>query len=91
MTNIDPTKVAGPNNDGSKSLARESKLGHAVTIVAAAAAFGVVDALGGLDLSSLPGWAVATATAGVSTLCGLLTSWAAKNRTRMTASAPRPF
>jgi hypothetical protein len=77
----DPT-TAGPNLDGSKSLARESKLGHAVTIVASAAAFGVVDALGGLDLSALPGWAVATATAGVATLCGLLTSWATRNRAK---------
>ena len=75
-------ETAGPNHDGSHSLARESKLGQTVTGVLSILALGAAGWLGDLDLSTLPGWAVATATVAVSTAVGTLTAWATKNRPR---------
>jgi hypothetical protein len=72
---------AGPNGDGSKSLTRESKLGHLVQLVLSAVALAGAGWLTDVDLSTLPGWAVATATVAAATVAGVLTSWAAKNRT----------
>jgi hypothetical protein len=80
MSNVNPAETAGPNRDGSKSLASESKAGLAVTLVLTSLAQGAIGYLTELDLSTLPGWAVATATAGVATLAGFLTAYVKRNR-----------
>lgn len=71
---------AGPNNDGSKSLAKESKAGLVVTFVLFAAGQGLVDALTKVDLNGQTGWWVSLANAGIATAVGLLTAWLKKNR-----------
>jgi len=80
MSDNNPATTAGPNRDGSKSLAKESKAGLAVTLVLTSLAQGAIGYLTELDLSTLPGWAVATATAAGATVVGLLTSYVKKNR-----------
>lgn len=76
---------SGPNGDGSQSLTRESKLGHLVQLIVSAVALAVAGWLTDVDLSTLPGWAVATATVAAATVAGVLTSWATKNRTSLTS------
>lgn len=71
---------AGPNHDGSKSLAKESKAGLAVTFLLFAAAQGLVDALTKVDLNGQTGWWVSLANAGVATAIGAVTAWLKKNR-----------
>lgn len=73
-------ETSGPNGDGSQSLTRESKWGHLVQLILSAVALAAAGWLTDVDLSTLPGWLVATATVAASTLAGLLTSWATKNR-----------
>lgn len=73
-------QTAGPNRDGSKSLAKESRVGIATTVVLTVLAQGAIGWLGDLDLSTLPGWAVSTATAGVAAVIGLLTAYLKRNR-----------
>lgn len=80
MTDTNPADTAGPNNDGSKSLASESKVGIVTTLVLTALAQGAIGALTELDLSTLPGWAVGTATAAAAAVVGLLTAYVKKNR-----------
>jgi hypothetical protein len=75
-----PAQTAGPNRDGSKSLASESKAGLAVTLVLTSLALGAIGLVPDLVLSTRPGWAGATATAAVSTVVGLLTAYVKKNR-----------
>lgn len=77
----EPT-TAGPARDGSRSLARESRYGQAVTAILSILALGAAGWLGNLDLSTVPGWAVGAATVAVSTAVGTLTAWATKNRPR---------
>jgi hypothetical protein len=71
---------AGPNSDGSHSLAKESRAGLAVTFLLFAAGQGLVDALTKVDLNGQAGWWVSLANAGVATAVGLLTAWLKKNR-----------
>lgn len=73
-------ETAGPNRDGSKSLARESKYGLAVTFVLTVVATGALGWLADLDLSTVPGWAAGAATYAVTTVVGLLTAYVTKNR-----------
>jgi hypothetical protein len=80
MTQTNPATTAGPNNDGSKSLAKESKVGVVTTLVLSALATGAIGYLGNLDLSTLPGWATATATTAVASVIGLLSAYVKKNR-----------
>lgn len=68
------------NADGSYSLSRSSRLGLITTAVLVAAAQGAIAWLGTLDLSTLPGYAVAVVTVAVSTAVGALTAYVAKNR-----------
>ncbi len=82
MTYDNPASTAGPNKDGGKSLASESKAGIGVTLVLTALAQGGIGLLTDLDLSTLPGWATATATAAVASAIGLLTAYVKKNRAR---------
>jgi len=80
MTNQNPASTAGPNGDGSNSLASESKVGVFVTFALTGLATGAIGYLGNLDLSTLPGWATATATAAVASAIGLLSAYVKKNR-----------
>lgn len=73
-------KYAGPAGDGSKSLAKESKAGIAVTFLLTVGATGLLGWLTDLDTSHWSGWWAATAAAGVSAAVGLLTAWLKKNR-----------
>jgi hypothetical protein len=80
MGDTNPATTAGPNNDGSKSLAKESKVGIATTLVLSSLATGAIGYLTELDLSTLPGWAVATATTAVASVIGLLSAYVKRNR-----------
>ena len=80
MSESNPAATAGPNRDGSKSLASESKVGVVTTLVLTSLATGAIGYLGDLDLSTLPGWAVSTATAAVSSVVGLLAAYVKRNR-----------
>jgi hypothetical protein len=82
MTTSNPAQTAGPNRDGSKSLASESKAGVLTTLVLTSAATGLIGLLTDLDLSTLPGWATATATTAVASAVGLLAAYVKKNRVR---------
>ena len=73
-------RTAGPNTDGSKSLAKESKAGIAVTFLLTVGATGLLGWLTNLDTSHWTGWWAATAVAGVSAGIGLLTAYLKKNR-----------
>lgn len=77
MTN---PKYAGENNDGSKSLAKESKTGIAVTFALTVAANGVLVWLTNLDTSQWSGWWAATAVSAVAAGIGLLSAWLKRNR-----------
>jgi hypothetical protein len=72
--------VNGPNGDGSKSLAKESKWGLAVAFLLTVVVDGAIQALTDIDLSGATGWWVKLATVGVATALGLLTAWRKKNR-----------
>jgi hypothetical protein len=81
MTNPNPANVAGPNADGSKSLAKESKAGLAVSFATGLAALAILGFLDQkVDVSSLPGWLQGAATYAVATITGLATAYAKKNR-----------
>jgi hypothetical protein len=80
MYNSDPAKTAGPNGDGSKSLAKESKVGAAVWFLLFAAIQGTVDALNKVELEGQTGWWVTMAGAGVATAVAVGTAWLKKNR-----------
>jgi hypothetical protein len=77
MTN---PNTAGPNNDGSRSLAKESKAGIAVQFLLTIGATGALGYLADLDTSHWSGWWAATAVAGVSAGIGLLTAYLKRNR-----------
>ena len=71
---------AGPNGDGSKSLAKESKTGIAVQFVLTVLATGALGWLSDLDTSQWSGWWAATAVSGVAAVVGLLSAWLKRNR-----------
>ena len=75
-----PAATAGPSSDGSKSLAKESRWGLAVTFLLFAGAQGLVDALSNVDLNGQTGWWVSLANLGIATAIGTLTAWLKKNR-----------
>lgn len=76
----DPANTAGPTGDGSKSLAKESKVGIAVTWATSVAALGVLSWLSNLDMSQWDGWWAATATSAVGAAVGLISAYLKKNR-----------
>jgi uncharacterized membrane protein HdeD (DUF308 family) len=76
----DPAKSAGPTGDGSKSLAKESKAGLAVTVVIFWVGQGVVDGINGLDTSAWHGWWASAAVGALATASGLITAYLKKNR-----------
>lgn len=77
MTN---PRTAGPNTDGSRSLAPESKAGLTVSALFFVALQVVAQGLGSLDTTSWSGWWVPVVTAGISTVVGLITAYLKRNR-----------
>jgi hypothetical protein len=78
----DPAETAGPNRDGSKSLAPESKVGNALQFVVTAGATGLLAALTGLDTSHWSGYAGMVGVSAVGLAVGLLGSYLKRNRKR---------
>lgn len=76
----DPAQTAGPEGNGAKSLAKESKVGLFVSFVVFGAAQGLVDALTNVDLNGQTGWWVTLASAGVAGAIGTISAWLKKNR-----------
>lgn len=74
--------TAGPNLDGSKSLARESKLGNLANGAVAAVLLYAADWLTDLDITPLPDALEPVAVGAIATAVGLITSYLAKNRKR---------
>lgn len=72
--------TAGPNRDGSKSLASESKVGLAVSFLLTTLATGLLGWLTNLDTSHWTGWWTSVAVAAVSTAIGLITAYLKRNR-----------
>lgn len=78
MTN--PAQTGGPAGDGSRSLAKESKVGIAVSSILVVAVPAMLDWLTGLDTSNWTGrWATIGAVL-VSGLVGALAAWRKANR-----------
>lgn len=71
---------AGPNGDGSLSLAKESKAGLTVGFIVTALLQVLAQGLASLDTSSWQGWWVPLVTAGIGTVIGLITAYLKKNR-----------
>lgn len=71
---------AGPAQDGSRSLAKESKVGLAVSFLLTSIAIGLLGWLTNLDTSHWSGWWAAVATSAVSTVIGALSAWLKRNR-----------
>jgi hypothetical protein len=75
-----PATTAGPNGDGSKSLAKESKVGAGVQFVITAAAVGLAGALANLDTSHWSGYIGMVGISVVGLAGGLLASYTKRNR-----------
>lgn len=75
-----PAQTAGPNRDGAKSLAKESKVGAATQWAVTVGATGLLAWLTNLDTSHWAGWWSATAVAGVGAVTGLVAAYLKKNR-----------
>lgn len=78
MTNL--PRNAGPNGDGSHSLAPESKVGNAVQFLITAGATGLLAALANLDTSHWTGYLGMVGVAVVGLGTGLLSSYLKRNR-----------
>jgi hypothetical protein len=75
-----PATYAGPNGDGSKSLAPESKVGNIVQFIVTAALTGLLAALSNLDTSHWSGYLGMVGVAVVGLVIGLVSSYLKKNR-----------
>lgn len=72
---------AGPNGDGSKSLAKESKVGQVVNFAVTAVAGAALLWLNGLNADSVSSfWWGPITIAGAGTAAGFLSAWLKKNR-----------
>lgn len=71
---------SGPNGDGSRSLAPESKAGVITGSVVFFVLQTVAQGLSGIDTSDWSGWWVPLVTAGISTIVGLITAYLKRNR-----------
>jgi len=78
MTN--PATTAGPSNNGSKSLAKESKVGLVVAFLVTTLATGALGWLANLDTSHWTGWWSLVAVAGVGMVTGLISAYLKRNR-----------
>lgn len=86
--NLDPAATAGPNRDGSGSLARESKFGGLVQFVVTAAVTGGLSWLAGLDTSHWSGYLGFIGTSLVGLATGLGTAFLTRNRKTITLRRP---
>lgn len=77
---VNPAATAGPNRDGSKSLAKESKAGILTTFLLTTGATGLLGWLTNLDTSHWEGWWASVAVAAVASVAGLLTAYLKRNR-----------
>jgi hypothetical protein len=66
------------NADGSKSITRDAVIGQATSFALAVGATAALGALGQLDFTHVPGWALGAVTLAVTTVGGLLTTYLAK-------------
>lgn len=71
---------SGPNGDGSKSLAPESKVGNIVQWLVTAGATGLLAGLVNLDTSHWSGYVGMVGVSIVGLATGLLSSWLKRNR-----------
>jgi hypothetical protein len=78
MTNL--PRTAGPNGDGSKSLAPESKVGNVVQFLITAGATGLLAALTNLDTSHWSGYIGMVGVSVVGLGVGLISSYLKRNR-----------
>jgi chitodextrinase len=78
MTN--PATTAGSSNDGSKSLAKESKAGVITSGVVFFVLQTAAQGLSGLDTSDWSGWWVPVVTGGIATVTGLIAAYLKRNR-----------
>jgi hypothetical protein len=72
--------TAGPNRDGSRSLAPESKAGTLVQFVVTTGITGALAWLAQLDTSHIPGYAGMVVASAVGLATGLGTAYLKKNR-----------
>jgi len=75
-----PALTSGPNADGGKSLASESKVGNVVQWLVTAGATGLAGALANLDTSHWSGYIGMVGISVVGLASGLLSSWLRRNR-----------
>jgi uncharacterized membrane protein HdeD (DUF308 family) len=75
-----PATSAGPNGDGSQSLASESKAGVTVSAITFFVLQTVAQGLSGLDTSDWSGWWVPLASGAIAASLGLITAYLKKNR-----------
>jgi Mg/Co/Ni transporter MgtE len=81
MSERNPALTAGPNSDGSKSLAKESKTGLLTSFATGVIALAVLGfAQDKVDVTSLPGWLQGAATYVLATVTGLAAAYVKKNR-----------
>jgi dipeptide/tripeptide permease len=80
MTMTSPATTAGPNNNGSTSLAKESKVGLVVAFLITTLATGALGWLTNLDTSNWTGWWSSVAVAAVGMVIGLITAYLKRNR-----------
>jgi hypothetical protein len=73
-------RTAGPNTDGSQSLASESKVGNVVQWFVTAGATGLLAALVNLNTSTWSGYIGMVGVSVVGLATGLISSWLKKNR-----------
>lgn len=73
-------RTAGPNSDGSNSIAPESVTGNVVQWFVTAGATGLLGALVKLNTSHWSGYVGLVGVSAVGLATGLLTSWLKKNR-----------
>lgn len=72
--------TSGPNGDGSKSLAPESKVGNIVQWIVTAGATGLLAGLANLDTSHWSGYLGMVGISVVGLVTGLTSSWLKRNR-----------
>lgn len=73
-------RTSGPNNDGSKSLAPESKAGVITGGVLFFVLQTIAQGLSGLDTSNWSGWWVPLVTGAIASAVGLITAYLKRNR-----------
>lgn len=82
-----PAETAGPNGDGSKSLARESKVGGLVFLVAGTVMTWIAQSVGEVDWTPLPDWLEAIVVPAVTTAIALGVAYFTPNRAARRANA----